>query len=190
MIKINVKFIKNGDFKIGPIKLDIEAGILYHLTGKNGSGKSTLLNHIFRYYRDNISKKVIYCPDDYIGYRNIKINEIEKIYKLSSVDWDYDEYNFLYLKLLQVNKNKYISTLSTGERTKLLLCILLAFKPKLIIFDEALYSLDTESKELVLSYIKLYVKKNNAYFIGVSHDSELSQFIDKTIKITEVVVND
>ncbi|WP_423363964.1 ATP-binding cassette domain-containing protein [Mycoplasma sp. P36-A1] len=190
MFKIDIDQISNGGFKMGPVKLNIEKGVFYHLIGKNGSGKSTLLNYIFRYYRDNVSNSIVYCPDTYIGYTNVTINEIEKIYKLSTEKWDYQEYKILYESLLDIKKNKYISTLSTGEKTKLLICILMAFKPQFIIFDEALYSLDIDSKEKILNYLKLYLEKNNAYFIGVSHDTELNQYSDQIIDIKEVVAHD
>lgn len=190
MIELTIESLSKGDFKVGSVKLNMEKGILYHLTGKNGSGKSILLNYLLKYYLKNYSNKVIYCPDDYVGYKNLKIKEIEQIYKLSSLSWDFNEYNFLFENLLSMNKNKYIAKLSTGEKTKLLLCILLAYKPELIIFDEALYSLDEQSKEFLLSYIKSYIKKNDAYFIGVSHESELSRYTDKVIDISEVIIND
>lgn len=187
MFNIETKKIIKGDFILEPIKINLEPGLIYHLTGKNGSGKSTLLNYIFEYYKTNISTNIIYCPDSYLGYKNITVNEIEKIYKLSAETWDSNLFNELYQKFVGLKKSKYIMTMSTGERIKMLICILLSFKPKFIIFDEALYSLDIQSKNDILTYIKSYLLENDAYFIGVSHDIELDQFSDVVIEMDEVI---
>lgn len=189
MITFDLSKLKHHKCNMLYCTLYMKEGVIYKLVGKNGSGKTTLLNYIFKYHIKYISNKIIYCPDYYIGYQNITVKENEKIYQLSSSKWDYQVYEYLYQQLLNVNKKRYIRTLSSGEKTKLLLCVLLAFKPNFIIFDEALYGVDKQSKIIIMDYIQNYLKKNNAYFIFVSHDNELAYYIDKTIDIDEVIID-
>ena len=64
--------------------------------------------------------------------------------------------------------NKKFGSLSSGEKTKILILRGLLKNPKLILFDEIMNSLDVESKKMIINFIKK-INSEGATIIWVTH---------------------
>ena len=147
------------------INLTIEDGRIGVLLGPNGAGKSTIIKCImgFLKYQGQIqvnslenksieAKKIMgYIPEIPSLYPNLTVDEhmefIARAYKLK----DYKAYKDALLERFDLTdkKKKFGDELSKGMQQKLSICCQLVHRPKVIIFDEPLVSLDPHAiKEL------------------------------------------
>ena len=134
---------------------------------RNGKGKTTFLKLLMgKYeYKGSISASVIF---DYFPFeiRDKDKNTIDIIEEI------YPEYEFWKicreLSYLKVDTDVFyrpFSTLSNGERTKVLLALLFTKENNFLLIDEPTNHLDMESREILKEYLN-----NKKGFILVSHD--------------------
>lgn len=150
----NVSFTIDTDWKLGFI-------------GRNGRGKTTFLNILREKleYAGSISHTAAfeYFPFEVRDENDLAISVIEQAdpaYELWRVERE--------LSLLEVNEDvlyRPFSTLSNGERTKLLLSILFAKENRFLLIDEPTNHLDQEGRKLIARYLS-----GKRGFILVSHD--------------------
>lgn len=158
----NVSFQLDTDWKLG-------------FTGRNGRGKTTFLNLLLgKYeYQGTISSSVEF---EYFPYlvehpERMTLDVIEE--KLPEFEeWRlFKELNFL--KMDAEVLYRPFSTLSYGERTKILLAALFLGENKFLLIDEPTNHLDVDARRLVAEYLN---KKKG--FILVSHDR---MFLDRCV---------
>jgi len=169
------------------------------LEGPNGAGKTTLfkiilsrycynrkidpasygIQNFYSYYINVIKLFDLYIGPSYqIGYydqqhNNLKpeitigkflnyqgIHKIEEIFSVLK-DFGFDK----------VDRYKYISDLSGGEKSRLQFIKIIQDKPNLLLLDEPINHLDIKAKEIVHKFLSEY--KGN--YIIVSHDRYLTQ---------------
>ena len=157
------------------------------LVGHNGSGKTTLLKILFNLIKEDSGE--ILLNDGAIEYEKfikekaslINKNERSFFWRLS-VKENINFFNSLLkypssekniqekIDFLEVNglMNKKFGSLSSGEKTKVLILRGLLKNPKLVLFDEIMSSLDIESKKMIMHYIKK-INSEGATFIWVTH---------------------
>lgn len=114
-------------------------------------------------------KKEIEFGMKYFGYKTDKIDErVKNAIKMVGLDEEI------------LIKNPFM--LSGGEKRKVAIASVLAFNPKVIIFDEPTNGLDTTSKDSLVKLIKMLKEKYNKTIIVVSHDVDtLYRFVDNVI---------
>lgn len=157
MIFENVSFRLDSRWKLG-------------LIGRNGRGKTTLLHLLMgKYpYRGIISANI---PFAYFPY-HIEDETEETIKILERVSPGSELWQILCeLQLLELSEEvlyRSFSTLSHGERTKVLLAALFAGEERFLLLDEPTNHLDSAARAVVAAYLK---KKLG--FILVSHDRDL-----------------
>lgn len=155
----NVTFRIDTDWKLG-------------LIGRNGKGKTTLLNLFMGNYdyKGSISANTRF---DYFPYA-VSDDEVAKTAEELMECWKPEaELWQVLVQLVQLKMDpeclyRPFSTLSYGERTRVMLAVLFATENEFLLIDEPTNHLDGRAREIVKNY--LASKKG---FILVSHDRDL-----------------
>jgi len=178
---------KNASIVLEDVFFEINQNDVIGLVGHNGSGKTTLLKILFNLIKEDSGE--ILLNDGAIEYEKfikekaslINKNERSFFWRLS-VKENINFFNSLLkypssekniqekIDFLEVNglMNKKFGSLSSGEKTKVLILRGLLKNPKLVLFDEIMSSLDIESKKMIMHYIKK-INSEGATFIWVTH---------------------
>lgn len=174
------------------LSITLDQGIIYGLLGRNGAGKTTLFSLIAR--EENIDSGSIYLKNK--GKKeNLKMQDIffmlaepdlpgfltgrefvkfiieanaDRIADLHDIDYYFNQVGFE-----EDDKDRLIQGYSTGMRNKLQMIMFLVLKPKVILMDEPLNSLDVvvqlEMKNLIKSI------KDNHIIIFSTHILDLAK---------------
>ncbi|KTF15620.1 ABC transporter ATP-binding protein [Pseudoalteromonas sp. H105] len=140
------------------VNLDIEPGMVVGLLGKNGAGKTTLLRnalglltpeqgsvHVFGEKSNELSAhnktRIGYVAQQTFGYEGFKIADALALHRSFYPDWD-EVLENKWLTRFELNPTTAINDLSIGQRQTLALIMAMAYRPKLLILDEPVASLD------------------------------------------------
>lgn len=166
----HVNFQIDSDWKLGFI-------------GRNGRGKTSFLECLMNKheYSGEISHSIEF---EYFPYELEDKQETTRtilMKHLANIEtWMIERE----LNLLEINESVYdrsFSTLSEGEKTKILLAILFLKENKFLLIDEPTNHLDQSARNSIMNYLKQ--KKG---FILVSHDREiLNQCVDHILVINK-----
>jgi len=182
----NITALKNVSFKL-------KQGKTLAILGKTGAGKSTILNLIARLYDikkgsilvDGIPIKQLnlYNLRNSIGYvpqnsflfsdtikNNIKFGN-EKANEETIVNAATSAYIHHNIKDFTKEYNTYVGergvTLSGGQKQRISIARALIHEPEILIFDDCLSAVDTETEEIILTNLSKIIKNKTA--IIVSH---------------------
>lgn len=189
----NTKVIKK-------ISIKIEENDFLCIVGPNGSGKSTLVKGILGLIKP-LEGKVIYkgLKQNFIGYMpqetKVDQNFPASVYEIVlsgtlnrlGLKSKYTEREKQLatenLKILKIEhlKDKNFSSLSGGQRQKVLLARSLCASSKLLILDEPSNNLDTKSKKELYEIIKKLNKEKNMTIIMITHDLDHGNLIGNKI---------
>ena len=168
----NTSFRLDTDWKLG-------------FTGRNGRGKTTFLNLLMGKYR--YSGRITASVDfEYFPYAvdesELAIDAARSI-NPDVMDWELERE----LSLLSVDSDalwRSFSTLSMGERTKLLLAVMFTKPNSFLLIDEPTNHLDMEAREITAKYLS-----SKRGFILVSHDRAfLDACTDHTLSINRASI--
>ena len=170
--------------------LSIERGLIHGLVGPNGCGKTTLLKLImgiippdsgsidFEGLRPSDITMMSQRP--YLMHANVYDNIIYPL-KIRGVKPDEKQIDKLLERagLLEI-KDQYAGSLSSGERQKLSFVRAIVFRPKMILMDETLSNLDTESEKLFKEMTEERHREDGSTWLIVSHQwDEMNELFDK-----------
>jgi ATPase subunit of ABC transporter with duplicated ATPase domains len=172
------------------LNFQITSGERIALKGTNGSGKTTLIKLILGdiepqtgtiYRADN---NAIYIDQDYSLLDNkLKVHEQAEQFNISALQEHEIKIRLNRFLFTKDDWDKSCSSLSGGERMRLLLCCLTisSKSPDIIIFDEPTNNLDIQNVEILTIAINEY----QGTLIVVSHDETfLEQInIEQTIEL-------
>jgi len=165
----------------------IEPGI-YWIKGVNGSGKSTLLKSIagmLAFDGDIILNENISIKKHPVAYRKL-VNfaeaeplfpefltgmEMVKLFASAKEAPAGQEEQFISSMRMQNYIDRPIGTYSSGMLKKLSLVLAFLGKPKLILLDEPLITIDTESLKILYSWIRQQHTENGVSFLLSSHQA-------------------
>ncbi|BFL71594.1 ABC transporter ATP-binding protein [Anaerococcus nagyae] len=194
---------KNNLINLKPLNFQFKENEKLLIVGSNGSGKSTLVNILLKIHTDyegeiminnnhniknlnqeNYWSQISYSPQDmYLINDTIKNNIILFNY------YDKEYYNKI-LSLLKIDDlddniiiNENQSNLSGGQKQKILIARALYKKSSLIILDEPLRNLDTDSVQIVKE--ALYSIKKNLIIVEHTIDKEEYSKFDKVINLND-----
>lgn len=190
---------KYGDnLVLNDISFSFESGKIYGLLGRNGSGKTTFFNCLddlipfekgnFYIETDDGKKESLegniglvltnpMLPEFLTGYEFIKTYmEINKINELDAIE-DY----FKKVSLTKEEQDKLIVEYSMGMKNKLQILMCIISKPKIILLDEPLTSIDVIVAKEIKDIFKLL--KKDHIIIFSTHILELATSICNEIVI-------
>lgn len=203
----NVTFAYNGDSEIdhsplyGGFDLDIHRGSITAIMGASGSGKSTLgkllggelvsskgsvkwadelVSELDHFYIDQDPKKVFFPRQtvrENVAYppKKRKLNGIN-----GWVDQLLNDF-----KLTPI-ADRYPLFTSGGQQSRLALARVLSWKPKCVILDEYLSSLDVHTRELVINNLHRLAAQSGMTIILITHNmTEALKLADRCVILGE-----
>lgn len=198
----NITALKNVSFEIEP-------GQTLAILGKTGSGKSTIAELISRMYDitegkvfidntpiaslnlDNLREQIGYVPQDpflfsdtienniKFGKENATREEIEQAAKNAVVHDNIVEFTKGYDTIL----GERGVTLSGGQKQRVSIARAIIKNPKILIFDDCLSAVDTETEERILSNLEKV--STNKTTIIISHRVSSAKNADKIIVLDD-----
>ena len=191
------------------VSLSVERGEFVSIIGTSGSGKSTLL-HMLGGLDNPTDGKIIIDDkdiselkgDELCIFRRRKIGFIFQSFNLVPSISVYDnvilpiqldgkkvdkEYIDKVIETLGISKklNVLPSKLSGGQQQRVAIARALASKPAIILADEPTGNLDTKTSQDVLGLLKTTGKKFNQTIVMITHNDEIAQMADRTIRIED-----
>ena len=187
----NLSFAYEGSFDqiFDNVSFSIDTNWKLGFIGRNGKGKTTFLNLLLgKYeYSGSISKGIVY---DYFPYKmaaedmSKNADELMEKWKPGVESWRV----MCELPNLGIEDEilyRPFSTLSLGERTKVMLAVLFSGENDFLLIDEPTNHLDKDAREIIKKY--LAGKKG---FILVSHDRDfLDACIDHVLVLNRVGID-
>lgn len=207
------KIGKKANEKIVPVlhevNLEVKQGEIVSVLGRSGSGKSTLLNLIAGYIKPSSGTLTINKTNvttfnetqwaifrlEHMGFifqsfqlipsmtafQNIElplilkgINEVERKQMVKET-----------MKLVEMAdyEQYYPSELSGGQQQRIGIARAMVLKPKLILADEPTGSLDSETEQSVLAFIKDLNQAQGTTFLIITHDREVASIAHRSVTI-------
>ena len=180
MIEIKDLSIKVNDrYLIKSLTLNLNKNDKLAIIGEEGNGKSTLLKCIIGKCDYAEITGTINLKNNKVGYLEQNIKEEyknQKVYNYIFID-NIDYYNkinnfYKYLEILNLKDNildKYMNTLSGGEKIKVAILKLLLNESDVLLLDEPTNDLDIET----LLWLENFINKVDIPIIYISHDETL-----------------
>ena len=191
------------------VSLKVERGEFVSIIGTSGSGKSTLL-HMLGGLDNPTEGKVIVDDkdisdlkgDELCIFRRRKIGFIFQSFNLVPSISVYDnivlpirldgkkedkEYIDNVIETLGISSKLKVlpSKLSGGQQQRVAIARALASKPAIILADEPTGNLDTKTSQDVLGLLKTTGDKFNQTIVMITHNDEIAQMADRTIRIED-----
>ena len=191
------------------VSLSVERGEFVSIIGTSGSGKSTLL-HMLGGLDTPTSGTVIIDDkdisklkgDELCIFRRRKIGFIFQSFNLvpsmsvyenivlpikldgKQIDKEFVE-NVVETLGLQSKLDVLPSKLSGGQQQRVAIARALASKPAIVLADEPTGNLDSKTSQDVLGLLKTTGKKFNQTMVMITHNDEIAQMADRTIRIED-----
>lgn len=179
------------------ISFTLEQPKIYGLLGRNGAGKTTFMqllaghqlptsgsifvNNENPYDQRKITEQICLIRENDNFHRDLKINQVLRIYKNFYPNWD-DELANTLMKKYSLSVNKRIKVLSKGMVSALGVIVGLASNAPITIFDEPYIGLDASSRQLFYDTLLMEYEKEPRTFILSTH------LIDEASKLFEEVI--
>lgn len=188
---------KNDVLALENISFDVYENEFISIVGPSGCGKSTILS-ILANLEDKTDGNIIFFKDLSIGYmlqddclffwKSILDNCLVGLEITGKLNNESKNYVLDLLKMygLYEFKDMYPASLSGGMRQRVALIRTLALKPDILLLDEPMSALDSQSRLAIGEDIYNIIKKEGKTAIIVTHDlSEALSMSDKVIVLSK-----
>lgn len=177
--------------------LSLEGGHIYGMFGKNGAGKTTLLKIIsgLRFAKSGTSTtlghraelrdadmlKDLYFLQEEVFVPNISIRDYVKCYAPFYENFDNDQFDE-YLHLFEIDSQEQrLTTLSHGQRKKVIISFALASNTKILLMDEPTNGLDIPSKGIFRKIMTMASNAERLILISTHQVRDLHSIIDAVV---------
>jgi len=204
-IKNITKYYGKGEsrFKaLDGVSMNIKDGEFLVILGASGSGKSTFLNVISgletlddgeiiynEQHLEKMSEKELtkFRRDNvafiFQQYYLLPHLSVEKNVKMGADLGDKDYLKYIEAVGLLDKRKKHPAELSGGEQQRVAIARALSKKPKVLFLDEPTGALDEKTGRSVLDYIIKLQEKEKFTMIMVTHNANIAETADRTIKM-------
>lgn len=176
------------------INLKFQEGKIYGLLGPNGSGKTTLMKIIADLHKQS-SGDILICdekpshktrayvafmPTENFIYGWMKVKESLKFYEDMYPDFDRQKADEL-VKFMELDMNQKVSSLSTGQRARLKITLVISRRAKIYMLDEPLNGLDPISRTKIKECIIEQFNAEGVMLISTHLVNEIEQILDEVV---------
>jgi ABC-2 type transport system ATP-binding protein len=173
-------------------------GKIYGLLGKNGVGKTTLIKILMGFLRPVSGRCTVFGEDSHaltpavrarigllfeghVAYEFMSIRQIEKFYAPFYPNWDKRIY-YRMVDKLKLSPGHLIRQMSCGQRSQVVLGLLMAQQPELLLLDDYSIGLDAGYRRLFLDEMREYLNHGNRTVFLTSHViQDMEDFVDEVI---------
>lgn len=209
--QVSFTYPESGIQALKNISFEVKQGETLAVVGRTGSGKSTIVNLLLRSYDvsdgevlidgkniktinlDNFRENVGYVPQDVFLFSDTIENNIAFGYKNKlpekSVIEQAAKDAVIYSSIMEFDKGFKTRvgergvTLSGGQKQRVSIARAIIKSPKILIFDDCLSAVDTETEEAILSNLKRIMLDKTS--VIVSHRVSTVRNADKIIVLEE-----
>ena len=180
------------------LNFTLPAGKIYGLLGKNGVGKTTLIKILMGFLRPVSGRCKVFGEDSHnlppktrarigllfeghVAYEFMSIAQVERFYAPFYATWKRDIYYRLVDKL-GLPHDHLIRNMSCGQRSQVVLGLIMAQQPELLILDDYSIGLDAGYRRLFLDDIREYLAGGDRTVFLTSHViQDMERFVDEAI---------
>lgn len=189
---VSFRYNENLPYVLKNINLKISKGSTLAIVGQTGSGKTTLINLIPRLYdvtdgeviidgfnvkeiplgvlrkniglvpqesflfSDTITKNISY------GLKEVDLEVVQNVSKIAQLEKDIETFPNKYETIV----GERGITLSGGQKQRTSIARALAINPKILILDDSLSAVDTNTEEEILKNLKIFMKERTSIIIS------------------------
>jgi len=184
------------------LSFTVKRGRIFGVLGKNGVGKTTLIKTLMGFLRptsgtcrvlgedsNNLSpearRNIGLLFEGHLAYEFMSIAQVERFYSTYYPKWNRDLYYALVDKMGLFHDHK-ISKMSCGQRSQVVLGLIMAQSPELTILDDYSMGLDAGYRRLFLDYLTEYVQDGVKTVLVTSHIvQDLEKLVDDVLFINK-----
>lgn len=202
----NIRFARNGNDILAGVDVSLRTGEVLGLIGPNGAGKSTLLSVLsglrqaegkvylqgkvlHEHERKYVATKIAYLPQSHAVQWPLKVQRVVELGRLPHLPWwrhgNADDARIIDEALHSADvahlSQRVVTSLSGGERTRVLLARVFATQATIILADEPVASLDPYHQLHIMELLQQHAKNGGAVIV-VLHDLTLAaRFCDRLL---------
>lgn len=180
----------------------VRRGGVFGLLGKNGAGKSTAINILMGFLRPtsgacrvlgeeshslspSARKRIGLLHEGFIQYDFMTVAELEQFCAPFYPKWDREVF-FELIGRMNMPHSRRLSRMSCGQRSQVVLGLIMAQRPELMILDDYSMGLDVGYRRLFLDFLREYVSHHGTTVLLTSHVvQELDTIVDNMIVLKE-----
>ncbi len=180
------------------LNFSIPSGKIYGLLGKNGVGKTTLIKILMGFLWPVSGRCTVFGEDSHaltpatrsrigllfeghVAYEFMSIRQVEKFYAPFYPNWDEATY-YRMVEKLGLRPDHLIKNMSCGQRSQVVLGLLMAQQPELLLLDDYSIGLDAGYRRLFLDEMHEFLDRGNRTVFLTSHViQDMESFVDEVI---------
>ncbi|MCG8510877.1 MAG: ABC transporter ATP-binding protein [Rhodospirillales bacterium] len=188
----------NGRVIYDNLSFSVREGGIFGLLGKNGVGKTTLIKLLMGFLRPSagvcrvlgeeshnlspIAKtRIGLVFEGHLAYEFMSIGEAEKFFSAWFPKWRREVF-FDLVDRLGLPYTHRIRNMSEGQRSQVVLGLVMAQDPDLLILDDYTMGLDAGYRRLFLDYLVRYAREGNKTVLVTSHVvQDMERLVDDVI---------